>query len=184
MDRDTTLSFLGVPRAQRRQVESSYPGGIARFIEDRIEAVFTRLPLADNYFWRVYMTGHYTPECCPEYLTRQGFAELKAGRVDSFHVQTGSLLGFLEAFPGTISRFVLLDHMDWLSSHDNPVLARKWQALVGRAPPTRVSCGAAAGFKSIMSIRLKSNGQGGSGGWANCCTTKQRSRNACTRKTA
>jgi S-adenosylmethionine-diacylglycerol 3-amino-3-carboxypropyl transferase len=135
MDRDTTLSLLGVPRAQRRQVENAYPGGIAKFIEDRIEAVFTRLPLADNYFWRVYLTGCYTPQCCPEYLTREGFAQLKAGGVDCVRVHTGSLLTFLERYPGPISRFVLLDHMDWLSSHDNPVLGKEWQALVERAAP-------------------------------------------------
>ena len=28
MDRDMTLAMLGVPRAQRRQVETTYPGGI------------------------------------------------------------------------------------------------------------------------------------------------------------
>jgi S-adenosylmethionine-diacylglycerol 3-amino-3-carboxypropyl transferase len=135
MDRDVTLSLLGVPRAQRRQVEASYPGGIAKFIEDRIEAVFTRLPLRDNYFWRVYLTGQYTPDCCPEYLTRNGFAQLKAGRVDCVRVYTGALLNFLEHYPATISRFVLLDHMDWLSSLDNPILGRQWQALVDRAAP-------------------------------------------------
>src|SRR5271165_4897030 len=135
MDRDTTLSFLGVPRAQRRQVENSYPGGVAKFIEDRIEAVFTRLPLEDNYFWRVYLTGYYTPECCPEYLKQEGFAQLKAGRVDSIRVHTGSILGFLENYPSTISRFVLLDHMDWLSSNNNPVLRQQWQALLDHATP-------------------------------------------------
>jgi S-adenosylmethionine-diacylglycerol 3-amino-3-carboxypropyl transferase len=135
MDRDTTLSLLGVPRAQRRQVESFYPGGVAKFIEDRIEAVFTRLSLADNYFWRVYLSGNYTAECCPEYLKKENFGRLKAGQVDCIRVHTGTLLDFLSRYPGTISRFVLLDHMDWLSSHNNPILKRQWQALVDRAAP-------------------------------------------------
>jgi S-adenosylmethionine-diacylglycerol 3-amino-3-carboxypropyl transferase len=135
MDRDATLSFLGVPRAQRRQVETSYPGGIAKFIEDRIEAVFTRMPLADNYFWRVYLTGHYTSDCCPEYLTPNGFAELKAGKVDCISVHTDSLLRFFEKFPASINRFVLLDHMDWLSSNRNPILGKQWQRLLDRAAP-------------------------------------------------
>jgi S-adenosylmethionine-diacylglycerol 3-amino-3-carboxypropyl transferase len=93
------------------------------------------LPLAENYFWRLYMTGQYSFECCPEYLKRDGFARLKAGRVDCIRVHTGTLLEFLEQYPGPISRFVLLDHMDWLSNQDNPVLSRQWQALVERASP-------------------------------------------------
>jgi S-adenosylmethionine-diacylglycerol 3-amino-3-carboxypropyl transferase len=161
MDRDTTLSFLGVPRAQRRQVEHSYPGGIAKFIEDRIEAVFTRLPLADNYFWRVYMTGRYTPECCPNYLKREGFAQLKAGRVDCLHLQTGSLLGFLEQHPGKINKFVLLDHMDWLSNNANPILRRQWQALVDRAAPDARILWRSGGLRVdyVDPIEVKSGGK-------------------------
>jgi len=161
MDRDTTLSFLGVPRAQRRQVENSYPGGVAKFIEDRIEAVFTRLPLEDNYFWRVYLTGRYTPECCPEYLKKEGFEQLKAGRVDCIRVHTDSILGFLEQYPGTLSRFVLLDHMDWLSSNNNPVLRKQWQALLDHATPDARVLWRSGGLKVdyVDPIEVKSNGK-------------------------
>jgi S-adenosylmethionine-diacylglycerol 3-amino-3-carboxypropyl transferase len=75
--RDMTLSLLGVPRPQRQQVERDYAGGIAKFIEDCVEAVFMRLPLRDNYFWRVYLTGEYTPECCPEYLKATNLSALE-----------------------------------------------------------------------------------------------------------
>jgi S-adenosylmethionine-diacylglycerol 3-amino-3-carboxypropyl transferase len=135
MNRDVSLAMLGVPRAQRRQVEATYPGGIAGFIEHRVAAVFTQLPLADNYFWRVYLTGSYTPTCCPEYLRPDNFARLKAGLVDRVHVTTSSLLNFLAQHPGGITGFVLLDHMDWLSSHLRPVLHQEWQAIVDKAAP-------------------------------------------------
>jgi S-adenosylmethionine-diacylglycerol 3-amino-3-carboxypropyl transferase len=139
MRRDLTLSLLGVPRPQRRQIEISYAGGVCQFIEDCIEAVFTRIPLCDNYFWRVYLTGQYSPDCCPEYLKRENFARLKAGLVDCIRVHTGTLLGFFEGYRGKISRYVLLDHMDWLSTLREPVLQRQWQALLERAAPkTRV----------------------------------------------
>src|SRR5262249_8922762 len=59
MGRDLTLSFLGVPRPQRHQIDRTYPGGVRKFIEDRIEIVFTKIPIHDNYFWRVYLTGEY-----------------------------------------------------------------------------------------------------------------------------
>jgi len=133
--RDTFLSLLGVPRPQRRQVEMDYRGGIARFVEDNIEAVFARLPLAENYFWRVYLTGRYTRECCPEYLKPEGFARLRQGLADRVSVHTTSVQGFLERHPGRISRFVLLDHMDWLADRHFPLLESEWQAIVDRARP-------------------------------------------------
>jgi S-adenosylmethionine-diacylglycerol 3-amino-3-carboxypropyl transferase len=43
--------------------------------------------------------------------------------------------GFLENHRGTISRYVLLDHMDWLSDKFFPLLELEWQALVNRAAP-------------------------------------------------
>lgn len=139
MNRDATLSFLGVPRAQRQQIEKTYPGGIVRFIEDRIEAVFTRIPLSDNYFWRVYLKGSYDPDCCPEYLKEENFQKLKDGLVNKVSTKTSSILDFLTEYEGRISRFVLLDHMDWLSTIHAPVLHKQWQALINRsAPNTRI----------------------------------------------
>ena len=115
MRRDTILSLLGVPQAQRHQIETQYPGGISQFVQDCVEAVFARLPLSDNYFWRVYMTGHYTRECCPEYLKPENFQKLRDGLADRVETHTDSVEGFLTKDPRPISRFVLLDHMDWLS---------------------------------------------------------------------
>ncbi len=131
--RDFTLALLGTPRPQREQLELDYPGGVIRFIEGILEDVFTRLPLSENYFWRVYLTGSYSPECCPEYLKPHNFERLKAGLVDRIRVHDGSLLEFLLRPGESISRFVLLDHMDWLSSPGNPILARQWQAILNRA---------------------------------------------------
>lgn len=133
--RDTTLSMLGVPRAQRKQLEKQYPGGVAKFIQDRVETVFTQLPLSDNYFWRVYLTGQYTPDCCPNYLKRENFERLKDGLVDKISIHTDSLLGFLRTNPRRISRFVLLDHMDWLWENMQDVLNDEWQAILDRATP-------------------------------------------------
>ena len=133
LGRDTTLSLVGVPRAQRRQVETQYPGGIAQFVQDAVEAVFCRLPLADNYFWRVYLQGHYTPDCCPEYLRPENFHKLKEGLVDRISTHTNSVQGFLEQHDVPITRLVLLDHMDWLSDKFFPLLELEWQAIVQRA---------------------------------------------------
>ena len=133
--RDATLSLVGVPRAQRWQVERYYGGGVVRFIEDCVEAVFAQLPLADNYFWRVYLTGEYAPHCCPEYLKPDQFARLKAGLAERISIHTSSLVDFLNRHPGRISRFVLLDHMDWLSAFFQTLLAQEWQAIIDHATP-------------------------------------------------
>jgi len=131
--RDTTLSMLGVPKAQRRQIEMQYPGGIFSFIQDSVESVFAKLPAKDNYFWRVYITGRYTAECCPEYLKPDNFHQLKETQVSNVSVHTDSVQGFLEKNEVSISRFVLLDHMDWLSDHFFPMLESEWQAILSRA---------------------------------------------------
>lgn len=133
MRRDLTLSMLGVPRAQRTQIDQGYPGGIVQFVIDRIETVFTSRSLRDNYFWRVYLTGCYDPECCPEYLKRENFERLKGGLVDRISVNTNTVEGFLNQHQGTISRYVLLDHMDWMAGAQPQLLQREWQAIVNRA---------------------------------------------------
>ncbi len=134
MNRDTTLSLLGVPRAQRMQIETQYEGGVVKYVQDCLDSVFGTLPLSDNYFWRVYATGTYTPTCCPEYLTRDGFEALKGGLVDRVTVHTNTVEGFLRKRDDVkISRFVLLDHMDWLSYHLYDALVSEWDAILERA---------------------------------------------------
>ena len=132
---DVMLSLLGVPKGQREQLVKSCSQTMADFMQESVEAVFTRLPTADNYFWRVYLFGRYTPECCPSYLRREEFARLKGGLVDRIHVHTSDVTRFLRGHDGTLSRFVLLDHMDWLSQQGPALLTEEWQAIVDKARP-------------------------------------------------
>ncbi|MGL4514472.1 MAG: DUF3419 family protein [Lacipirellulaceae bacterium] len=138
MKRDAVLSLLGVPRAQRQQLERYYPGGIVKFVEDSLDSVFSKLPLKDNYFWRVYLTGEYTPECCPEYLKPENFARLKGepgkpGLAERVHTHTTTILEHLQGVDYRYSHFVLLDHMDWMAEHMRDVLAEQWQTIVDRS---------------------------------------------------
>jgi S-adenosylmethionine-diacylglycerol 3-amino-3-carboxypropyl transferase len=130
--RDITMSMLGVPRAQREQIDRGYPGGLEQFIIHCLEAVFTQLSLKDNYFWRVYLTGQYTPTCCPEYLKEENFNRLRDGLVDRISTHTDSVEGFLKKSDESISRFVLLDHMDWLCKGERTALTAEWQAIIHR----------------------------------------------------
>jgi len=161
MRRDMTLSMLGVPRAQRTQIDQSYPGGIVQFVIDRIEKVFTGLPLKDNYFWRVYLTGSYESDCCPEYLKPENYERLKSGLIDRVKINTNTVEGFLRKHPGTISRYVLLDHMDWMAGAQPQLLQSEWQAILDRAAPeTRViwrSAGMEVDF--IEPLKVQHRGQ-------------------------
>lgn len=160
MNRDTTLSLVGVPKAQRRQVETQYEGGVVKFIQDSLDAVFGELPLADNYFWRVYITGSYTRDCCPEYLKPDNFPCLKEGIADRLIVHTDSVQGFLDKFDGQISRFVLLDHMDWLSDRFFPLLEAEWQAIIDRATPAARVIWRSGGLRTDFLDRVQVCAQG------------------------
>ncbi len=155
MNRNSTLSMVGVPRAQRNQVESQYDGEIARFVQDCVDAVFAELPIHDNYFWRVYINGEYSPDCCPEYLKAENFEKLKAGVADNVSLHTNTVQGFLEDFGGTISRYVLLDHMDWLSGEFFPLLEAEWQAIVDRAAPETRIIWRSGGLKTDFLDRVR-----------------------------
>ena len=161
LNRDTTMSMLGVPKAQRRQIETQYEGGLVKFIQDCMESVFANLPMKDNYFWRVYMNGEYSRECCPEYLKAENFQRLKDGLVERVSTHTDSVQGFLEKHDGTISRFILLDHMDWLSDRFFPLLESEWQAIVDRAAPDARLIWRSGGLRTdfIDQIQVNRNGQ-------------------------
>ncbi|HEV3023719.1 MAG TPA: BtaA family protein [Pirellulales bacterium] len=155
MRRDTVLSLLGIPRPQRYQIETQYSGGLSQFVRDCLDAVFARLPLADNYFWRLYMTGRYAPNCCPEYLKPHNFQKLRDGLADRVDVHTDSVEGFLTKDPRPITRFVLLDHMDWLSTRRLPLLAQEWQWIVRRAAPGTRILWRSAGLRTEFVDRTK-----------------------------
>ncbi|QDU64633.1 hypothetical protein Pan216_55240 [Planctomycetes bacterium Pan216] len=155
LGQDTTLSLVGVPRPQRQQVERHYAGGIIEFILESLEAVFASLPIHDNYFWRVYLTGEYSPECCPEYLRPENFQKLRDGAVDRVSTHTCSITDFLESHDGRISRYVLLDHMDWLSTFGVPMLQREWQAIIDKAAPNARLLWRSGGLKTDYVDRLE-----------------------------
>ncbi|MDP2833117.1 MAG: BtaA family protein [Pseudomonadota bacterium] len=133
LGRQLTLSLLGVPHPQRRLVQAQHVDGVAGFVREAIEYVFRELPVADNYFWRVYVDGRYTRDCCPEYLKYGNFQALKGGLVNRIKTHTCTVTEFLHDTNKPITRFVLLDHMDWMSSYHPSALVEEWNAILGRA---------------------------------------------------
>jgi S-adenosylmethionine-diacylglycerol 3-amino-3-carboxypropyl transferase len=129
-----TLSLIGIPRGQHREMLARYPGGAADYIRECFETVVTELPFQENYFWRVYCEGRYTPACCPEYLKRENFSRLRA-RLDRVHVVTSTLTDYLRRAGGRFTRYVLLDHMDWMKGRLRTALAEEWSVLLDKAAP-------------------------------------------------
>jgi S-adenosylmethionine-diacylglycerol 3-amino-3-carboxypropyl transferase len=81
----------------------------------------------------VYVRGCYTQTCCPEYLKRENFAALKSGLADRIRLHSCTVTEFLHHTEAPISKFVLLDHMDWMSSYHPEALAEEWTAILERA---------------------------------------------------
>jgi len=127
------MSLLGVPGPQRLMVHA-YPGGFAGFIRSCLDRVMALCPLRDNYFWRVYVTGRYGRESCPEYLRRHNFQRLKAGLVDRVRTFDGTVTECLAVAKEPFTAFVLLDHMDWLARHPS-FLLEEWTGIFAAAGP-------------------------------------------------
>jgi S-adenosylmethionine-diacylglycerol 3-amino-3-carboxypropyl transferase len=134
LDRHLVMSCLGVPQAQSEEVRRQ-GGGIGEFVAGCLNRVCTALPLHDNYFWQVYLRGHYLPDCCPEYLKPGNFRRLQAGLVEVIRPHTMTLSEFFRRHPGRLDACVLLDHMDWMADHDPAALQEEWNLLLGRARP-------------------------------------------------
>jgi S-adenosylmethionine-diacylglycerol 3-amino-3-carboxypropyl transferase len=138
MNQPFTMAMLGVPRPQIRIIEQKFPGGVNGYIRTKMEYVLTKLPIRDNYFWRVYATGSYTAECCPNYLLAKNFVSL-GKRMERLRTHSMTVARFLRQNPGKYTHFVLLDHQDWLASHDVEGLRDEWDLILRNSRPgTRI----------------------------------------------
>lgn len=138
------MCLAGVPKAQQALMQQEFPGGNVDYIQQCFRHVFTELDISDNYFYQVYFNGHYTPECCPEYLKEKNFTTLK-NRQKRIKTYTTTLSHFLKENPGEYSHYVLLDHQDWLAAHDVPALEEEWELILKNSKPgTRILMRSAA----------------------------------------
>ena len=128
------MTLLGVPRPQIKLIEDSYPGGLTGYVKDKLKHVMTDLPIEENYFWRVYITGSYTLNCCPNYLRSENQGVLRE-RMDRLKPSTGTVANFLRENPGFYSHYVLLDHQDWLAWNDPLALREEWDLILANSRP-------------------------------------------------
>ncbi|HCN31465.1 MAG TPA: DUF3419 domain-containing protein [Verrucomicrobiales bacterium] len=133
-----SMTMLGVPRAQVRLIEANFPGGILGYIRQKLEHVLTETLFLDNYFWRVYLTGSYTRECCPRYLREEHLPSLRE-RAERVVTHSTTVANFLREHPGAYTHFVLLDHQDWLAAHRPQALEEEWRLILENSRPgTRI----------------------------------------------
>ena len=139
------MALLGVPRPQMQIIQNQYPGGLTSFVQDKLKRVLTEVPVEDNYFWRVYLTGSYSADCAPGYLQEASMPALAAA-ADRVHTHTMTVSEFLRQNPGTYSHYVLLDHQDWLAAHDPASLREEWDLILANSRPGTKVLMRSAGF--------------------------------------
>lgn len=130
--RNATMAMLGVPANQRSMIEEKYQGGVLSYIRKSLRQVFTQQPLSDNYFWRVYLTGSYTKDCCPGYLQENHFSTIR-NQNQKVTTYNSTLTNFLKKNPGSYSHFVLLDHQDWIAHVQPRALEEEWRQIISNA---------------------------------------------------
>ncbi len=144
LNRHITMCLLGVPRSQQELFVEKYDRGALGFIQECLRNVFTKLPISENYFWKLYMDGHYTKDCCPNYLKAENFEDYQ-NKVQKIQTHNNTISGFLKENPGQYSHFILLDHQDWLASNDIPALREEWELILANSRPgTRILLRSAA----------------------------------------
>lgn len=134
VNRHLTMCLLGVPRSQQQLFKTRYPDGAMGFIRKCLRRVFTELPIGENYFYYLYLHGHYREDCCPNYLLPENQSVL-GERADRIRQHTKTISQFLRDQPGTYSHYILLDHQDWLAANDRPALREEWELILANSRP-------------------------------------------------
>ena len=131
MRRHWVLAMSGIPPQQRHELLKSFPD-LLSYLRHRAEHSIDTTLLRDNYFWRVYLKGEFTPTCCPRYLREENFLRLRE-LLPRLTTHTALVADYLQSTTERFSHFVLLDHMDWLAADNSKALQQEWQGLVDHA---------------------------------------------------
>ena len=105
--------FIGVPSRQMSIIEGN-------LMFNMFDHVFSNTHLStENYICYAYIKGHYIKQCCPRYLTPNGFATLKQNLKDdpnlvSVHTAFLSDVVTKEVKEGDLTVVILLDSQDWM----------------------------------------------------------------------
>ncbi|MCG3127551.1 MAG: hypothetical protein CHACPFDD_02413 [Phycisphaerae bacterium] len=85
------------------------------YVKERIEYVLTQVPIYNNYFLSITVSGRFRGNYVPPYLLEENFETLK-NNLDRVQVVNGWLGPYLDSLPpGSIHKFNLLDIFDWMT---------------------------------------------------------------------
>ncbi len=126
---DLVLGLAGIPETQ-----SSGMGDLNKYMKKTLYNLFVNNGVHDNYFWRLYLEGKYSNNCCPGYLKEKHF-ELIGSQLDKLSHSTATVTNFLNDSGKKYSHFVLLDHQDWLIGNGTDELEKEWLAIFESAKP-------------------------------------------------
>lgn len=124
------MYLCGVHPQQLKLVDGRH--GIYEYVRERIEYALTKVPIYDNYFLSVTVTGRFRGMRVPPYLLPENF-EILRRNLDRVRVVNGWLGPYLDTLPpGSINKFNLLDIMDWMKPE---ALEATWRSVLRAAAP-------------------------------------------------
>ncbi len=107
------LYMAGVHPRQWKLVDGRHD--MYDYVRERIEYALTRVPIYDNYFLTVAITGRFRGNRVPPYLLEENFETLR-DNLDRVTIVNGWLGPYLDTLPPqSISKFNLLDIFDWMT---------------------------------------------------------------------
>lgn len=118
------LSLAGVPKSQREAI-----GDVNEFMKQALHDIFVEQSAASNYFWKVYLEGSFTKNCCPDYLKEDNFEFLREN-IHKIHIETGGIDSYLANTNQTFTHAVLLDYLDWLVGNNEHQLNSHWKHIL------------------------------------------------------
>jgi S-adenosylmethionine-diacylglycerol 3-amino-3-carboxypropyl transferase len=129
---EPAMYLAGVHPSQYDLVDERH--GMYAYVKERIEYALTQVPIYDNYFISIALTGEFQGDRVPPYLLAENFETLRKN-LDRVTVVNGYLGPFLETQPeASISKFNLLDIFDWMVTAQ-PLFESTWQSILRAATP-------------------------------------------------
>lgn len=117
------LSLAGIPESQRNAI-----GDLDNFIKQTLYNVFVEQDPRCNHYWKVYLNGEYSIECCPDYLRPENFETLRA-RADRIRIFSSGITEYLAGAKTSYSHVILLDHLDWMAEYKPEKISEEFQNL-------------------------------------------------------
>jgi S-adenosylmethionine-diacylglycerol 3-amino-3-carboxypropyl transferase len=113
-------TFVGVPTKQIELI-----GNFNDFFIYFFKYVIFNTEIKKNYFYYPYLNGSFSEECCPDYLKEENYLKVR-DRLERITIHTDFIENVCKKVSengDTITKAILLDHMDWLDEGD---IRKEW----------------------------------------------------------